>query len=132
MNNKRLLIIDDDAGLLELLAMFFRSEGYSVESASTAADGLLLDSVFRPDVTILDVRLPDRGGLEVLEELNNKNSESRVIVMTASHDAGTRISAARLGACAFVTKPIDMDYLDRVVGKALQYVKCLSKGDGAK
>ncbi|MCG6536385.1 MAG: sigma-54 dependent transcriptional regulator, partial [Syntrophales bacterium LBB04] len=116
----RILIIDDELSQLELLDLFFSSKGHTVKCASTATDGLLLNKSFRPDVIILDIHLPDMGGLEVLEKLNKRNSNSKVIMITAYHDMETTVKAMKLGACEYITKPIDVDELEKAVNRAFR------------
>ena len=126
MDKRKILIVDDELSQLELLAMLLRGKGHDVECALTANEGLQVAELIRPDLVILDIRLPDMDGLEVLQELNKKNPNTRTIMITAYHDMETTIKAMKLGACDYVTKPIDVDELEKAVDKALKLVS--SKG----
>lgn len=120
MSKRRILIIDDEPSQLELLDMFLGSKGHQVKCAATAAEGLLLSRSFCPDVTILDVHLPDGSGLDVIGRLSSRGRSSRVIIITAYHDMETTIKAMKRGACEYITKPIDVDELESAVNRAFR------------
>ena len=75
MKAKRILIIDDEQSLLESLEMFLTEKGYIVTCALTASEGLRQCQIFDPQVIILDIRLPDMDGLEVLQEAHSSGYE---------------------------------------------------------
>ncbi len=114
----RLLIIDDEANIQKSLALFFSEKGHEVRAASTMAEGLALMRRFSPAVVILDVRLPDASGLDMLEHIKALSPACRVIVITAYHDMGTTIQAMRLGAFDYLHKPLDIDELEQCVKRA--------------
>ena len=120
MRQGRILIIDDEPSQLELLGMFLGTRGHDVKCAATASEGLLLSQSFRPDVTILDVNLPDTNGLEVLAKLSKKSPGTGVIIITAYHTMETTITAMKLGASEYITKPIDVEELEMAVNRALR------------
>ena len=120
MKRKRILIIDDEQSLLESLEMFLSESGYQVESAPTAREGMERIVSFNPDVIILDIRLPDRDGFSVLEELKRHKDGKPVIMITAFHDMETTIRTVKLGAFEYIPKPIDVDELERAVRKAVK------------
>lgn len=122
MHKKTILIIDDEASQRELLEMFFVGKGYSVRCAATGSDGLKEDGTFNPDVIILDIHLPDMDGLEVLKQLRKRNPKCNTIMITAYHDMETTVKAMRLGACDYITKPIDVDELEKAVYRAFRLV----------
>lgn len=115
---KKILIVDDERSLLESLEMFLSEKGYEVTCAMTAAEALRKNDSFKPDVIILDVRLPDKNGLEVLKELGLKAGGSNVIIITAFHDMDTTINAMKWGACEYIPKPIDIEELEKAVERA--------------
>ncbi|MGD0661512.1 MAG: response regulator, partial [Syntrophorhabdales bacterium] len=82
MKGKSILVIDDEKVILESLKMFLTEKGYSVESAASAAEGRQKVEGLKPDVVILDIRLPDGNGLELLKELRDRNREMPVIMIT--------------------------------------------------
>jgi two-component system response regulator AtoC len=120
MSRQRILIIDDEYSELELLKIFLTRCGYEVQCAPTATEGLRLGVTFRPCVVILDIHLPDIDGLEVLREMKNKNQNHNTIMITAYHDMETAVSAMKLGACDYITKPIDVLELKKAVERTLK------------
>ena len=86
MQNGKVLIIDDEPSLLESLNMYLTERGYDVQCALGAYDGLTKSDTFDPEVIVLDIRLPDMDGLEVLKELKKRGKESNTIMITAFHD----------------------------------------------
>ena len=120
MAKGKILVIDDEQSQLELLELFLTRKGYQVRCTATAEEGLRLDRAFEPDVVILDIHLPDKDGLEVLQELKKKNPRSNTIMITAYHDMETTVKAMRLGACEYITKPIDVDELEKAVTRAFR------------
>lgn len=116
---QKVLVVDDDPGVRELLTDFLASRGYAVE---TAADGALgLEAVARsaPDLVLLDLMMPGMNGMEVLQRLRAGAGSSAVVVITAVSDEAIGRSALQRGAIDYLTKPIDLAYLERVVSAAL-------------
>ena len=128
-----LLIVDDDVSLLESLALHFEEverDGeprYHVVTATTAQGGLAAASDASPSLVILDMMLPDRSGLEIIEEMRARCGDAPIILVTAYHDMESTIRAMKLGAFDYVHKPFpDPSALDRVVDRAL-HVRQLSR-----
>lgn len=114
-----ILLIEDDHALRESLEMFLQEKGCRVKSVGSGEEGLRLWREISPQVIILDVRLPDISGLEMLPRITRQDPEVKVIVITAFHDMETTIEAMRLGAYDYLRKPIKVDELDRAVDKAM-------------
>ncbi len=104
-----LLIVDDELLIRKSLSKVFRSSGYSVETASTGAEGIEKVSSVRPQVMILDMRLPDTDGLSVLKQARALDPLLQVIVITAYGDVQSAVNAMKLGACDFLRKPYEME-----------------------
>lgn len=115
---KKILIVDDERSLLESLEMFFSEKGYDVACATTAAEAIAENEIFAPDVVILDIRLPDKDGLEVLKGFHEGSKKNNVIMITAFHDMDTTIKAMKYGACEYIPKPIDIEELEKAVVRA--------------
>jgi two-component system response regulator AtoC len=128
MTAKRILIIDDERPLLETLEMFLAEKGYAVGCAVSAEEGLRECDRLDPHVIILDIRLPDSNGLEVLKELV-RNGRKNIIIITAFHDMDITIQAMKLGAFDYIPKPIDIEELDRVIDKALKSLSFTQMAD---
>jgi two-component system, NtrC family, response regulator AtoC len=117
---KRILVIDDETAIQESLEMFLREKGLEVCTAGTGADGLASYARYHPQVVILDIRLPDVSGLEILDYIMATDPDAKVIMITAYHDMETTIEAMRQGAFDYIHKPIDVDELDHAVTKSLR------------
>lgn len=125
-----ILVIDDDASIVETLDLYLTEEGYSVRTALTGTDGLN-EYVQEPsDVVILDIRLPDVDGFSVLEDLKEENENVKVIMITAFHDMETTINAMKAGAFDYIHKPVNVDELDLAIKKALKSLEMEKKIDG--
>ena len=124
---KSILVIDDEKVILESLKMFLTEKGYSVESAASAAEGRQKVEGLKPDVVILDIRLPDGNGLDLLKELRDRNREMPVIMITAFHDMDSTIKAIKHGATEYITKPIDADELERAVQRAMKVTGAMTE-----
>jgi two-component system, NtrC family, response regulator AtoC len=120
LKRKKILIIDDERSLLESLEMFLTEKGYAVECATTAAEGFEKSDSFNPDATILDIRLPDMDGLEVLRKLRSLDKRN-IIIITAFHDMDTTIKAVKSGAFEYIPKPIDVEELERAIDRAMRF-----------
>ena len=116
----KILVIDDDDSNRESLEMYFTEEGFDVVTASTGAQGVKKYRDNAVDAVILDIRLPDMEGFDVLDDLRSQNEDVKVIMITAFHDEKTINRAVEKGSFAYIKKPIDLDDLDSVVRKALQ------------
>ncbi len=106
-----ILVVDDDARLLHVLAVFFELKGYEVRTAAGGLPALEAIGEQRPDVVILDALMPDLGGLEVCKRLRSdeKLKGLPIIIVTAAAELEKPAIAA--GADAFVSKPFDLDEL---------------------
>jgi two-component system nitrogen regulation response regulator GlnG len=119
-----LLIIDKDmAPIPELLRQAFPPPVHRIQVATTGAEGVRHVRIDRPDVILLDPRLPDRSGLDVYEEIRQIDANIPVIFMTLTNRAGGAIEAMRAGAYDCLFKPLDPNELRRVVGDALEVAR---------
>jgi two-component system nitrogen regulation response regulator GlnG len=117
----RLLLVDDNPVLiLDQLSHVFTPQGIGIDVARSGADGLRLAAEHPPDVVLLDVRLPDLSGLEVYQRLRQVDARIPVVFITASTTADTAIEAMKQGAYDYLFKPLDLQQLRAVVGRALE------------
>ncbi|MFE6663984.1 response regulator transcription factor [Streptomyces sp. NPDC057697] len=105
----RVLVVDDEAPLAELLSMALRYEGWEVRSAGDGAGAVRMARDFRPDVVILDVMLPDTDGFAVLGRLRRELSEVPVLFLTARDAVEDRIAGLTAGGDDYVTKPFSLE-----------------------
>src|SRR5580704_914432 len=115
-----LLIVDDEKNVLYALERGLRAEGLRIITAQTGKAGINLVEREKPDAVLLDVRLPDLSGLDVLKELRRIDPKLPVIVMTTHGTAETSIEAMQRGAFDYLLKPWDLDVLMDLVHKALE------------
>jgi DNA-binding response OmpR family regulator len=115
----RLLIVDDEPPVLEVLSEFFSTQGYTVATASDGPGALAIAGRERPHLVLLDVRMPGMDGVEVLRKLRELDSEIAVIMVTANEDTALARETLKIGAFDYVSKPFDFGYLDRAVSAAL-------------
>ncbi|MET7521324.1 response regulator transcription factor [Streptomyces sp. NPDC005248] len=108
-NPVRVLVVDDEAPLAELLSMALRYEGWEVRSAGDGASAVRMARDFRPDAVILDVMLPDTDGLSVLGKLRRDLSEVPVLFLTARDSVEDRIAGLTAGGDDYVTKPFSLE-----------------------
>jgi DNA-binding NtrC family response regulator len=107
----RLLVVDDEPGIRTIVERFGRQLGFDVTNRSGGAEALQHLAEFRPDVVIVDLQMPEVGGLDVLRAMRAEDSECHVILMTANPTIDTAIEAVKLGALDYVSKPLDFDRL---------------------
>jgi DNA-binding NtrC family response regulator len=116
---RRILVVDDDPLLVELLSDYFTSEGYSVMPAATAEAALAAVRQVRPDVVLLDIGLPDGDGFDVLRHIRRYDPTIGVIMLTGHRNVGLARASIQMGAIDCVFKPIDLDRIGRAVAVGL-------------
>jgi DNA-binding response OmpR family regulator len=109
----RVLVVDDEPDFIELLREFLTAKGYEVIAASNGEEGLRKVKEERPHLILLDVRMPKMNGLEVLKQVREIDHEVGVIMVTAVNEEETGRQALKLGAFDYITKPLDLKYLER-------------------
>ncbi len=117
----RVLIVDDDLSLNQMLGMHFEDQGYLVSSAASVREALEVLRSAPPDLILLDYQLPDGTGLDLLESCREEDATTPVIMMTGVHDLELAIQAIKQGARDYVHKPLKTDELDHAVAKALEH-----------
>ncbi|MCB4791432.1 MAG: response regulator [Elusimicrobia bacterium] len=116
----KVLVIEDEKLSREKLKKLIASEGYEAFSAEDGKSGLEVYSLEKPDIIIVDVRMPDISGLEVLARIKNESKMTEVIIMTGHGGTETAVKALREGAFDYITKPIDFDELEISIKKAAE------------
>ncbi|MDV6283737.1 response regulator transcription factor [Rhodococcus jostii] len=105
----RVLVVDDEPNILELLSVSLRFQGFEVAKASTGAEGLDTARTFRPDAVILDVMMPGMDGFGLLKRLRADGVDAPVLFLTAKDAVEDKISGLTLGADDYVTKPFSLE-----------------------
>jgi len=104
-----LLIVDDDRPFLERVARAMEARGYVVETADTVAEGVKKAEASPPGFAVVDLRLDDGNGLDVIEQVRRHRPDSRVVVLTGYGNIATAVTAVKLGAIDYLAKPADAD-----------------------
>jgi DNA-binding NtrC family response regulator len=119
----RILIIDDDENIRRVLETILTDEGYTVESADTAAKGIEKSEKAFFNLALVDVRLPDMEGVELLPKLRSTKPKMRKIIVTGYPTLQNAISAVNNGANAYVMKPFDVEKILKTIKEQLQKQK---------
>ena len=122
---KRLLVVDDDPGLLLAVSEILRSEGYNVMTARRAGEALVRVAENLPDLIISDIRMPGMDGFQLVQKIRS-SPRSRlvpIIFLTAKDEISDRIVGFRSGVDAYITKPFEPDELVAVVASILERVQ---------
>lgn len=107
--DRSLLIVDDDKAFCQRLARAMETRGFSVTTASSVAEGLSAIAATPPAFAVIDMRLADGNGLDVMSELKAKRSDTRAIILTGYGNIVTAVTAVKLGAFDYLAKPADAD-----------------------
>ena len=117
----QILVVDDEVGIRELLSEILREEGHQVRLAENAGEARLIRSRVRPDLVLLDIWMPDTDGISLLKEWATGGQLTMPVVMMSGHGTiDTAVEATRIGAFAFLEKPISLQKLLSTVGQALR------------
>jgi len=127
MNKTPILIVDDEPIVRESIRDWLIDAGYEVQTAKTGEEGLKILEKQEIGLVILDVRLPGKTGIRVLEEMKGMKPDVKAIVITAYASPQMRDEAMNLGALQYMTKPIAPDKLEKLVKKALSETRSREK-----
>ena len=116
----RVVLVDDDPGLLRLLTIRLRSEGFEVAACESASQALTSVPRFQPDVLVTDLRMKDKDGIGLLKDLQGRYPALPVILLTAHGTIPDAVTATKSGAFAFLTKPVEKDQLLEQIQAALK------------
>jgi len=108
-NDRSLLIVEDDKSFLQRLARAMEGRGFSVTTADSVADGLSQLEAASPAFAVVDMRLEDGNGLDVISALKRRRPDARAIILTGYGNIATAVNAVKLGAVDYLSKPVDAD-----------------------
>jgi len=118
-----ILVVEDETILGDAIAVYLERHGYAASVARSGEEALRQVDEVGPDAAVVDVRLPGMDGVEVLRRLRESSPATEVIMMTAHGSVASAVEAMKLGAFDYLTKPLDLDELRVVVGKALEHLR---------
>ena len=108
-NERSLLIVEDDKSFLQRLARAMEGRGFTVTTAESVSDGLLQVEKAAPAFAVVDMRLGDGNGLDVISAMKKRRPEARAIILTGYGNIATAVNAVKMGAVDYLAKPVDAD-----------------------
>ena len=112
---EKILVVDDEIEVCNALKEFLSIKGYLALTAQNGKDALSIVNEKKPHIVLLDIIMPDMSGIEILEEIKKIAPRVGVVMITAVTDEALGNKALKLGADDFITKPVDLDYLETVL-----------------
>ena len=122
----KLLVVDDDPNICEMLRIYFENEGYRVKTAPDGIDALNVFKVFEPDLVLLDIMMPKKDGWQVCREIREISSKP-VIMVTAKNEVFDKVLGLELGADDFIVKPFEMKEISARIKAVLRRYNAHSK-----
>ena len=122
----KLLIVDDDPNICDMLKLYFENEGYKVKTANDGVEGLTTFKIYNPDLVLLDIMMPKKDGWQVCREIR-EISPKPVIMITAKGEVFDKVLGLELGADDFIVKPFDMKELSARIKAVLRRFNAHSK-----
>lgn len=131
MQKEKILVVDDDKNICELLRMYLEKEGYTVTMVHNGADAVSVFSSENPDLVLLDIMLPQLDGWRVCREIR-KTSEKPIIMLTAKDETFDKVLGLELGADDYVTKPFDTKEIVARIKAVLRRTSAVKEGEAMK
>jgi DNA-binding response OmpR family regulator len=119
MTDTKILVVDDDPNICELLKIYFTNEGYDVKTASDGVEGFNFFKIFEPDLVLMDIMMPKKDGWQLCREIREISTKP-IIMVTAKSEVFDKVLGLELGADDFVVKPFDIKELSARVKAVLR------------
>jgi len=116
-----ILVIDDEESQRNILSGYLRKKGFKIFSAASGSEGVTIVKNNHIDIILSDYKMPDKTGLEVLEEVKQINPEINFVILTAYGTIENAVRAIHLGAYDYISKPVNLDELDILIGKIIEH-----------
>ena len=126
------LIIEDDKAIVDVLRMILEHDGFKIEHAYNGPTGIEKFSEVKPDVVLLDIRMPKMDGIEVLQEIRKIDNRSIIIMISGHGNIETAVQTTKLGAYDFISKPFDVERLKLTIQNGLNYRNLLAENESMK
>lgn len=123
MPGKKILVVDDEPEVRQLMEHFLTERGYEVRITENGRLGLAALDTFTPDVVLLDMHMPEMDGLETLKRLAARSPSLPVIMITVNEDIETTARLLQLGAADYVPKPFNLEYLEQAINIQLSVAR---------
>jgi DNA-binding response OmpR family regulator len=121
---KKILVVDDERPIREMLKKFLIKKGYEVFDADNGEDAIKILKEQSPYIVLLDIRMPKESGIDILKKMKEANKEVGVIMITAVAETPVAERCIELGAFDYITKPISLEYLEEcLLAKMLDFYK---------
>lgn len=120
MKDYNILVIDDEETQRDVLKGYLEKKGYRVYSTSSGTEGINIIKNSLVDIVLSDFKMPDKTGIEVLEEVKKINPEISFVILTAYGTIENAVKAMRLGAYDYISKPVDLDELDLILDRIIE------------
>ena len=117
---KKILIVDDEHDICDFVQSFFQERGYTVLTAPSGEDALIIIKEESPDLVLLDIKMKGMDGIAALKYIKDIDKKIKVVMVTALEDQDRMDEACKLGACEYITKPLVLDNLESAVEKNLR------------
>ncbi|MFH1905508.1 MAG: sigma-54 dependent transcriptional regulator [bacterium] len=127
MPKNKILIIDDEKSMLEFLSIMLTKDGFSVATSDMGQEGINMFKNTHFDLVIIDIKMPEVSGIDVLKSIRSYDTSAVVLMITAYASVDTAIEAMKLGAFDYIAKPFKIERIRVVIGKALQQRKLLDE-----
>lgn len=128
----RILIIEDDKAIVDVLKMILEQEGYEIDFAFNGPSGIEKFKKNEPEAVLLDIKMPRMDGIEVLQEIKKINSRPVVIMISGHGNIETAVQTTKLGAYDFISKPFDVDRLKLTIQNGLSFMKLVAENENMK
>jgi len=123
-SHKKILVVDDEKSIREMLVKFLADRGYRTCGAASGAEAMKVLKREKPDVVLLDIRMPGQDGIETLKKIKQASKKTGVIMVTAVSEREVAEECLELGAFDYITKPISLKYLEEsLLAKLLGHPK---------
>ena len=122
-DKKKIVVIDDEQGVTELLQKVFTMDGYIVRTENYSEKGLELVKNEKPDIVLLDIKMPNIDGIEVLSRIKETEKDVIVIMITGYGSLETAMESMKSGAFDYITKPFDINFIKELVARSLESKK---------
>ena len=119
----KLLVVDDEVGVCDFVKNFFKERDFEVFVAQDGKEAVSLFESRRPDIILMDLKMPVMNGIDALKEIRNLSNAARVIMVTAIEDIEQIEEAKRIGATEYITKPLLLEQLERIVLTVAEQIK---------